>query len=308
MGICCHCDGGAKTATNWPMPKDSEAMHVRLPKIDYSGVRPHWAPNHEFAHHVNASSTIPAFVEPWLIKVMTAAKAILPATEEKLHREIDIFIAQEAQHYRQHNGFNRRIREAYPEIIRHEQRIAREYEDMLQNRSLKFNLAYSEGFESMGPPGAKMWFENYGQFLEGADYEAVALWKWHMAEEFEHREVCYQLFRALYARSLWGRFWNGWLYRCYGFISALRHLGGYSKVVAHDLIQADRRGMSAVELEQSRGNSAAFREFMKRNTLPELLKVFSPFYNPANKPAPPGLNDYLRRFDRDGDMGKREAV
>lgn len=283
-------------------------MQVRFPKIDYANVRPHWAPNHEFAHNVNASSTIPAYVEPYLIKVMQAAKTVLPAQEEKLHREIDIFIAQEAQHFRQHNGFNRRIRDAYPAIAPHEKQLEKDYEDQLQNRSLKFNLAYCEGFESMGPPAAMMWFEKYDVFLEGADYEAVALWKWHMAEEYEHREVCYGLFRALYARSLWGRFWNGWLYRAYGFVSAVRHLGAYSKAVRHVLISADRQTMDADELAQSKANAHAFGKHMKEHTLPQLLRVFSPFYNPAAKPEPRGLSDYLRRFEKGGDMGLPSAA
>ena len=284
------------------------AMKARFPKIDYSGIRPHWAPNREFAHNVNASSTIPVFVEPWLIKVMMKAKAVLPASETRLHREIDIFIAQEAQHYRQHAGFNRNIREAYPEIIPHEQRIEREYDEMLEHRSLKYCVAYSEGFESLGAPAAKMWFERYDPYLEGADYEAVALWKWHMAEEYEHREVCFRLFRALYARSLWGRFWNGWLYRCYGFVCVVRHLGDYSRRVSQAMIDADRRAMSAEELERSEASLKAFQAFMKRNTGPELLKVFSPFYDPAHKPEPRGLRDYLKRFEKGGDMGRQQAA
>ena len=279
-------------------------MQARIPKIDYSNVRPDWSPNREFAHNVNASSTIPTYVEPWLIKIMRQARTLLPAHETELAQMVDIFIAQEAQHYRQHNGFNKRVREAYPGIAKHEQKLARDYEDMLENRSLKYNLAYSEGFESLGTPAAKMWFERYDDFLDGADYEAVALWKWHMAEEFEHREVCFRLFRALYAQSLWGRFWNGWLYRCYGFINAVKHLGAYSKAVFAEMIEADRKTMSVDELMRSKKREQEFVKFMKRNTLPELVKVFSPFYNPKHKPEPKGLFAYLRRFERGGDMGK----
>ena len=285
-------------------------MHARFPKIDYSGVRPDWAPNMAFAHNVNASSTIPVFVEPWLIKVMGKVKAVLPAHETALHEEIDIFIAQEAQHYRQHAAFNRRIRDAYPEIIPFEKKIEAEYADMLANKSLKYNLAYSEGFESMGPPSALMWFEGYEDagFLAGADYEAVALWKWHMAEEYEHRETCYRLFRALYAKTLWGRFWNGWLYRCYGFVCALRHLGAYSANVSATLMKADRRTMTPEQLERSNADSALVGTFMKTKFMAELKKVFSPFYNPANKPEPRGMREYVGRFDKGGDMGRAEAA
>lgn len=285
-------------------------MHARFPKINYSEVRPDWCPNHAFAHNVNSSSTIPVFVEPWLIKVMTKAKQVLPPEEVQLHHEIDVFIAQEAQHYRQHAGFNRRIREAYPEIIPYEQKIEREYDDMLTGKSLKFNLAYSEGFESMGPPNAIMWFESFEEagLLDGADYESVALWKWHMAEEYEHREVCYRLFKALYARSLWGKFWNGWLYRCYGFVSALKHLGAYSQNVSRTLIEADRRKMTPEQLERSKADEAAYGAVMKAHFMPQLKKVFSPFYNPAKKREPRGMREYLSRFEKGGDMGRAEAA
>ncbi len=279
-------------------------MQVRLPKIDYSRVRPDWAPNREFAHDRNAASTIPTYVEPYLIQVMQRAKAALPASEARLHKEIDWFIAQESQHFRQHNAFNKKIREAgYPGLAPFEEKLRQDYVEFLASRSLKFNLAYSEGFESMGPPAARMWFEHSESFLAGADPEAVALWKWHMAEEFEHRDVCFRLFRALYARGLWGRFWNGWLYRCYGLVSAIRHLGAYSTVVRDYLIATDRAKMDAEALARSKANDKAVKAHTRTHMLPQLLKALSPFYNPARKPAPRGLNDYLRRFEKGGDMG-----
>lgn len=144
-------------------------MKVRLPKIDYSNVRPHWARAPEFAHDRNASSTIPSEVEPYLIKVMRLAKKELPKHETQLHEELDLFIAQEGAHYRQHNLFNRRIREYYPKLADFEAELRRDLDGYLANRSLKFNIAYSEGFETMGPPAAEMWFEHSDEWLEGAD-------------------------------------------------------------------------------------------------------------------------------------------
>ena len=284
-------------------------MKVRMPKIDYSKVRPHWAPNHEFAHDRNASSTIPTYVEPYLIKVMQRAKAALPARHAQLHQDIDWFIAQESQHFRQHNAFNRQIREGgYPGLGYFEERLKQDYAEFLDKRPLKFNLAYSEGFESLGPPAAKLWFEHSDTILAGADPEAVALWKWHMAEEFEHRDVCYRLFRALYAQSLWQRFWNGWLYRLYGFFCAVRHLGAYSKAVRRYLIETDRATMTPVELARSHRNLKAVAALTRRSMLPALLQVLSPFYDPARKPPPRGLEGYLTRFEKGGDMGLGAAA
>lgn len=284
-------------------------MQVRMPKIDYSAVRPNWAPNREFAHDRNASSTIPTYVEPYLIKVMQRAKAVLPPEQTRLHAEIDWFIAQESQHFRQHNAFNRRIRDAgYPGIAPFEAKLKQDYVDYLDKRSLKFNLAYSEGFESLGPPAAALWFEHSDNLIADADPEAVALWKWHMAEEFEHRDVCYRLFKTLFAQTLWGRFWNGWLYRVYGFICAVTHLGNYTKVVRSYLIATDRAKMTPDQLQQSHANSKIVADLARQHMLPPMLKVLSPFYDPAKKVAPRGLYDYLARFEKDGDMGVSSAV
>lgn len=128
-----------------------------------------------------------------------------------------------------------------------------------------------------------------------------------MAEEYEHREVCFQLFKALNARTLWGRIWNGWIYRCYGFVCTIRHLGGYSKAVYRELIKADRERMSPDQVEQSRQRQRAFGTFMKRHTMRDLLGVFSPFYNPRDRREPVGLGAYLQRFERGGDMGRVSA-
>lgn len=284
-------------------------MRVRFPRIDYSKVRPDWAPNRAFAHDRNASSTIPTYVEPYLIKVMQRAKAILPENEAALHRDIDIFIAQESQHFRQHNAFNRRIREAgYPGLAAFEEELRETYVGFLEKRSLKFNLAYSEGFESLGPPAASLWFDHSDAFIRDADPEAVALWKWHMAEEFEHRDVCHRLFHALYSKNPWQRIWNGWLFRCYGFICALHHLGGYSKAVRTYLIATDRARMSDAELAKSAADERAVDALTRKYMAPQLLKVLSPFYDPARKPEPSGLSDYLARFDPTGSAATEPRI
>jgi predicted metal-dependent hydrolase len=284
-------------------------MRVRFPRIDYSNVRPDWAPNREFAEDRNATSTIPTYVEPYLIKVMQRAKAILPASETRLHAEIDIFIAQESQHFRQHNAFNKKVREGgYPGLAPFEAKLRDDYAVFLDTRSLKFNLAYSEGFESMGPPYAAVWFDHSEEFLAGADPEAVVLWKWHMAEEFEHRDVCHRLFHALYSRGLLRRIWNGWLFRCYGFACASRHLGAYSKAVRSYMIETDRAGMTPEERARSIANERAVDAHARKYMLPQLLKVFSPFYDPARKIAPRGLASFLQRFEKAGGVGIPEAT
>lgn len=181
-------------------------MIVRYPRIDFSKIRAHWAPNIAFAQHQNATSIIPAPVEPWLIKVLQIAKDLLPKDDRQLQADMTAFIGQESQHFRQHRMFNKVIAaQGYPRLAEFEKGLAEDLDGFLNNRSLKFMLAYADGFESLGAVQGGIWFGRMDHLLEGADANAVALWKWHMAEEFEHREVCYQIYHALYSRGLWGK-------------------------------------------------------------------------------------------------------
>lgn len=83
-------------------------MKARQLRLDFSAARAHWAPNLEFAQTQNASSLMPAHVEPFLIKVMKEARGRLCAEHSDLLRDIDTLIRQETQHYVQHQRFNER--------------------------------------------------------------------------------------------------------------------------------------------------------------------------------------------------------
>jgi predicted metal-dependent hydrolase len=270
-------------------------MKVRYPKLDFSKGRAHWAPHIEFAQRANGSGLIPTYVEPYLVKVMLTAKPRIDPANKKLHADVAIFCKQEAQHCKQHNLFNERLRaEGYEGLAAIEKELADDLEAFRATRSLKFNLAYSDGFEAMGALGAQLWFDCYTEYLEGADPETVALWKWHMAEEYEHREVAFDVYHQLYGRK---SLFDGWIYRVYGFLYAARHLMGFGNRAAAYLLEQDRASMTPAEREASVAREAAFKKKMAKVAIPELLKVLSPFYSPAKRKAPEGLADYLKGFE-----------
>lgn len=278
------------------------AVIVRYPRMDYSQTRPHWTRNIAFAQDRNAASTIPTPVEPWLIKVLQSALGQLPAADEKIRRDVHDFVGQESQHFRQHRQFNKMIIAAgYPRLAEFEKELAGDLDGFLKTRSLKFLLAYAEGFESLGAVSGGIWFEKSDRFLVDADEAGTALWKWHMAEEFEHREVCFEFYHALYGRGLWNAVANGYFYRVYGFIFALVHLGKYAKRVKAYLLGIDRAAMSPAEQAKLDADMKQFAAFQRRNVLPQLCKNFLPWYNPSRKRVPRGLFEYLRRFEPGGD-------
>ena len=126
-------------------------MKVRQPAFDFSSIRPHWAPVREFAQSYNAFSTVPAHIEPYLVKVMMKVKDVLGEEHQALRESIEIFNKQEVQHCKQHVAFNKMLyKSGYAGMQELEKPYRDDYASFLANRSLRFNVAYCEGFEAMG--------------------------------------------------------------------------------------------------------------------------------------------------------------
>ena len=269
-------------------------MQVRFPKWDFTKVRAHWAPHHEFAQMQNAASTVPAYIEPYLVKVMQRAQAALDPEYVKLHQDLAIFIKQEMQHCRQHIAFNKALRaDGYEGMLPIERAYEADYERFLRDKSLRFNVAYSEGFEAVSSVAVDNFFEAFGEFLEGADPEAVELWKWHLAEEYEHREVAHDVYHALFGRGP-----VAYVVRIWGFFYAVKHIRAHVRLVQSYLLETDRAGMTAEERAASIARQQHVQEVTGRHAKAHLKRILSPFYKPALRTPPHGLNDVLERYAR----------
>lgn len=267
-------------------------MKVRFPKWDFSTMRAKWAPSLEFSQRYNAASTVPAHIEPYLIKVMMAAKKVLDPRHTQLHADLEIFIKQEVQHCKQHVAFNNALYAlGYAGMKDIEQPYKDDYDRFLKTKSLRFNLAYSEGFEAMGSTSAEVFFEDLGEFLEGADPDSVAMWKWHLAEEFEHREVAFQVYHAIYGKGLFS-----YLYRLYALFYAVKHIRSHTERVAKYLLSVDRAAMTADDVAASVAREKVVGSKVGKATLPRLLPVLSPFYDPGKKAASPAMQVFLEQF------------
>lgn len=271
-----------------------DTVKVRFPKFDFSQIRAHWAPNKEFAQSFNASSLIPAYVEPYLLKVMKMAQTKIDPSNTRLIGEIDIFCKQEMQHMKHHIAYNKVLRaQGYEGLKPLEDKIQADYDDWLKNKSLRFNLAYCEGFESMSASACEAWFEHYGDLLENADPVVSDMWRWHLAEEFEHRTVCWDVYHELSGLNPVSRYF----YRIYGYIYAIKHLGTFGKAATAYLLAKDRETMTPQEVEASIERHKAVGQRIRKSALPMLLKVFSPFYEPAKRRDPIGQREFLEEFE-----------
>lgn len=259
-------------------------MKVRRPALDFTKSLPHWMKDREFCHILNASSVVIMQLEPYLNKVMLRARTVLPA-DDPLQPDLKTFIQQETAHCHLHARYNRALYESgYDRLKSFEAALGADYEHFLNSKSLKFNLGYCQGFEVLGPLYAELIFEGLDDLYEGGDDQVIHLWKWHLAEEYEHRMV---------AHDTYHRFGGGWLHRLRSTYTTLRHLKKYSGAIAAHMLKVDRRTMSPEEVRQSRRAARRAQRRLALFLLPRLLPLLSPRYTPANCRSPNGLQNYL---------------
>ena len=257
-------------------------MHVRNPKLDFAEALPHWAPNIEFAQITNAGSTSLPCVEAYLMAVMN--RAVRTLQEPGLKRDVALFTAQEGNHYRQHDVFNETLYGRYPGLRPIMAQLKADYVAMLKDESLLVNAAYCEGFESLGLIYAEFMFEGCDDLLVGADERQVRMWRWHLAEEFEHRTVCYDVHKAL---------GGDYVSRLKGFFRAVKHLGKFGVDASTYMLSVDRAEMSDAERETSRTREKVHKKRFGNFALPRLLTIILPGYDPRQKRAFRGIPELL---------------
>lgn len=285
-----------------------DGIVVRYPAIDYSDLPRRWAHNLAFCHDRNANGIIPSPVEPWLIRIFQRVLPEIPEDQTVLRRGMEDFIGQESQHYRQHRQFIKAlVALGYTRLPEFERELAEDLDGFLKTRPLKFLLAYADGFESLGAVSGGLWFEESEEMIGGLDNAAIRLWKWHMAEEFEHREVCFELFRAMYCQGFLNRIVNGYFYRLYGLFFAIRHLKGFADRACNYMRDVDTAQMTPEERMAFEAERGAFNRFNLRVFLKPLLANLLPWYDPGRKPIPRGLFEYLGKFGNGGEWSARAA-
>jgi len=134
-----------------------------------------------------------------------SVRAFREGTSDKLRGEIDAFVKQEVIHSREHVAFNRHVVDQGYDISRLEADVARSLE-LTRGRPPIANLAATMALEHFTAILAHELIA-HGPHLDGGEPQAVALWRWHAAEEIEHKGVAYDTW--LHATRHWSR-WKRW--------------------------------------------------------------------------------------------------
>lgn len=262
----------------------AERMTVRRPAFTYPSPTPaHWNGRRpEFSHIVNAASLAMPYLEPYLIGTMRAARERV--TDADLRRALDDYVAQESMHFVQHRRFNDTLAaRGYRCIEELQARLARDYRQLAASRSLAFNLAYAEGFESMALAIGEMLIEDRVHLFGDSDSGVASLVLWHFVEEIEHKHVAFDVFEHVA---------GGYFRRVHGFLYATAHIFGLTRRGYHALLAED-------DLWRNVRSRLALARLLARifaKLTPKLLRILVPGYDPRQVPDPPWALAWARLF------------
>ena len=134
-----------------------------------------------------------------------SVRAFREGTPPRLEAEIQAFIKQEVMHTREHVVLNRHVVEQGYDIRALEDRIQREL-DIAKGRPRIANLTATMVLEHFTAIIAHELLAN-PRHLAGGEDEPANLWRWHAAEEIEHKGVAYDTWlHATRGWSEWQRF------------------------------------------------------------------------------------------------------
>ena len=124
---------------------------------------------------------------------------------EKLAEEIKGFTTQEAIHSREHDRFNRQAKDAGYDLSKLESQVEKRLA-VTRDRPPIVSLAATMALEHFTAILAHQLLAD-PRHLAAADQDAADLWRWHAAEEIEHKGVAYDTW--LHATRQWSR-WKRW--------------------------------------------------------------------------------------------------
>ena len=253
-----------------PTPADL-TITVRDERFNRSTSPRRWWAGEPFgtAWHNALSATFPRG-EAFFIE---AVKAHREGADPKLEAEIRAFIKQEINHTREHIAFNRLAEDAGYDIKAIDTRVA-EMLALTKDRPAIANLAVTMALEHYTAMMAAEFLANPKHFAE-ADPEVRDMWRWHAAEEIEHKGVAYDTW--LHATRGWSG-WKRWKVRSLVMISVTARFFKNRWTDSLELLKQD--GITGWKAKWGLLNYLTVSPGVVRRIFPAWLAYFKPGFHP----------------------------
>jgi hypothetical protein len=240
-----------------------------------------------------ALSLLLPHLEPYLIRTMRAARK--EVTDPALAKELDAFCGQEGQHYRMHADLNAALLRGGArghEAL--ERELAADYRRFEAERSLRFNLAYAEGFEAFTAAFALVFeAEDHSKWHPAV----IDIFLWHVMEELEHRTVAFDVYNHVA---------GSYPYRLCAGAYAQWHLLSFLVRAMEAMLAADPRTW-----KQFGGASGRTEREVRLNTmltkkiLPRVWSTYRRSYNPRELEMPGALPDLAAGYSARSALSRR---
>ncbi len=168
------------------------ALPIRNRRFDMSKVPRHWhGGRRAVSAFFDGLSIFFPEGERFFIKSVSHHKKYVK--DEDVLRDIRGFNGQEAVHTREHERYNTMlVEQGYP-VVQMERRVTRILDLVSKYTPKRFQLAATCALEHFTALMGHMILEHQ-ENLVGADPTMAALWRWHAAEENEHKAVAFDVF------------------------------------------------------------------------------------------------------------------
>lgn len=194
------------TMTLPPDHVEGHPIEVRRPRFDWDGHPAHWVPDDPMASHVgNALHLLFPTGERFFIQAVRDAKPHVDDPE--LRDAIDDFIKQEAWHAQAHDAVLRHLDELGIDPSGYIDRLERFFDLALRDRpswpswtqrwQLKRRLAITAALEHFTAVLGHWALTADGLDAADADPTMLDLFRWHAAEEVEHRALVYDVYQHI---------------------------------------------------------------------------------------------------------------
>jgi len=269
--------------------KTAQGIEVRKVPFKFPpDFQPHWHPaDPALSQLINGTSILLPYMEPFIIDAIRQASKLI--TDPDLRQEAKAWIGQESQHFMQHRRFNEvLVANGYPQLRKREKEIEHEYEE-LRKRPLKYQVAYTAGFETLALATAHTIIADRAHLFRGADPAVASMWLWHVVEEIEHKNLAFDVYQHVY-----GDYW----YRVYGMFAALLHLfqmvrGSYMVLLKADGLWGKWKTHWAIK-------KFTFRFFT--SAMPGILRHALPWHHPSRVADPAWMREWVALYDK-GERG-----
>lgn len=275
-------------ATSAAQAATSNIVVRRIPFEYPEDIRARWNPaKPEWSHMVNGASLTMPYLEPYLIKCIRMALEHID--DPQLQADARAYVAQEGQHFRQHKRFNDLlIAQGYDELPAMEEQMQREYDGFLAKRSLKFNLAYTAGFETMAL-SIGHWLSDEREYLfGGSDSRVASMILWHFVEEIEHKNVAFDVYQAVYGEYAW---------RIVGLFAATGHVVYHTRKAYRSMMKHDGTWTSLAARMRLWRMVGRFT----RRVLPHLARCCTPGHNPRDIADPAWIEGWMKAYRTEAD-------